>query len=273
MTVGLLHIVALVLYGATATLLAVSLARGRAGPPRIGALFIVGAVVAHALALVAFVRHFHELPLVGLAPSLSSFAFLLGIFLLPSAATRDEVRPVGLILAPIATVLLLVAIAIGIRPAGEALAFRGIWFAAHVVLAFIGNAALAVAFAAGLLYLIQFHELKSKNFGRWFRFLPSLDTLDRVGRRSLLIGFPTLTLALALAWAWTVRFRHSLAATDPKIVWSVLTWLVFLIALGVRFRGRGRDRRGAVASVVGFVVVVVAYLVLRLSVADGRLFF
>lgn len=271
--VGLLHILALVFYAATAGVLALSLASGRAGAPRVGAVLIVAAVVAHAAALVAFVRHFDELPLVGLGPSLSSFAFLIGIFLLPSAAARDEVRPVGLVLAPLAAGVLLVGLLVGMRPAGEVLAFRGVWFTAHVILAFIGNAGLAVAFAAGLLYLIQFRELKSKNFGRWFRFLPSLDTLDRVGRHALLVGFPTLTLALALGWAWTVRFRHSLAATDPKIVWSVLTWLVFVVALLARSRGAGRDRRGAVASVVGFVVVVVAYLVLRLSVADGRLFF
>ncbi len=271
--VGLLHIAALGLYVATAVVLGASLAGGRAGAPRWAAPLIVLALVAHGAAIAAFASRYGELPLVGLGPTLSTFAFLMGIFLLPAAAVRDEVRPVGLVLAPLAALLLAVGLIVGLRPAGEPLAFRGVWFVAHVVLAFIGNAGLAVAFAAGLLYLIQFHELKSKNFGRWFRFLPALETLDRLGRRALIVGFPALSLALGLGWAWTIRFRHSFAATDPKIVWSVLTWLVFLAALVARYGEPGRKRRGAIASVVGFVVVVAAYLVLRLSVADGRLFF
>jgi HemX protein len=110
--------------------------------------------------------------------------------------------------------------------------------------------------------------LKTKHFGPVFRFFPPLDTLDRLGRRALLVGLPFLTLALLVGWAWSARF-HPLAPGNPKVIWGVLTWFVFAAALGVRAGGGRGSHRAALASVLGFAVVVVAYLLLRLASAPA----
>ncbi|HEX9107773.1 MAG TPA: cytochrome c biogenesis protein CcsA, partial [Longimicrobiales bacterium] len=199
-----LHVVALLLYTAAAGIQIGVLARGQRVVPRSAPAVLGVAVIAHAVALGFFVATYHELPLVGLAPSISTLAFLLGVILLVLAHFSDA-RPVGLVLLPIVAGLLLLALLLQIRPAGQVLAFRGAWLAFHVMLGFIGYVGLAVAFAAGLLYLLQFRQLKSKQFGRLFRFFPALATLDRLGRLGLQIGFPSLTLNLILGWAWTIR--------------------------------------------------------------------
>jgi HemX protein len=266
-----LHGLALAFYlGGTAGL-AAALARGLAAVPRWCTALVVAGVAWHGAALATYARVYGELPLVGIAPSLSSVGFLIGVLALGVAGSRDS-RPIALVLVPLVALLVGVAAGLGLTPAAEELAFRGVWFALHVVLGFLACAGLAVAFAAGLLYLLQFRELKGKRFGRMFRFLPSLGTLDRLGRRALRMGFSALTAALLLGWAWTVRFQHSFAVSDPEVIWSLLTWVVFACALAVRRGGVERDRRGALASVIGFVVVVVAYLALRLSLAEGRAF-
>jgi HemX protein len=266
-----LHVLALVVYGGVGALLGRSLARGEEGAPPGTAALIAGAVALHAAALGAYTVRFDELPLVGLAPSLSTFALLVGVFLLLATGSLRETRPIGLVLAPLVALLLAAALALGIRPAPEALAFRGAWFSLHVIFAFLGHAALAVAFAAGLMYLLQFRELKGKHFGRMFRFFPPLETLDRLGRAAIVAGFPALTTSLVLGWAWTVRFQHSFEAGSPKVQWAVFTWLVFAAALAARFGGQGRERRGALVSVIGFAAVVLAYVVLRVA-ESGRLF-
>jgi len=267
-----LHGLALGLYLAGAAGLAAALAGGRASVPRWCMAVIAAGLLCHGAALAAFASEFGELPLVGIAPSLSSLGFVIAV-LATGAGGLGEGRPLGLVLVPLVALLVAVALALGMAPTGEELSFRGPWFALHVVLAFLSYAGLAVAFAAGLLYLLQFRELKGKRFGRMFRFFPSLVTLDRVGRWALAIGFPALSLALALGWAWTVRFQHSFAVRDPEVIWGLLTWVVFLAALAARRAGgAGRDRRGALASVIGFVVVVLMYVVLRLSMAEGRVF-
>jgi HemX protein len=260
--IGVLHAAALVLYALAAALFLASLVRQNVRlSPVATALFMAG-VVAHAGALAAFLTTWGELPLVGLGPSLSTLAFLIAVGSL-IVATAGRVGPLGLVLVPVVVLVLGAALLVGLQPEGEARAYRGGWFVLHVLLAFVGYAGLTLAFAAGLMYLIQFRELKSKRFGAIFRFFPPLETLDRVGKRALLVGFPALTIALMLAAAWVTRFPEPTSPGNPHIVWGVLTWAVILAALLARV-GRGRKgHRGALASVLGFFVVVLAFLLLR----------
>lgn len=270
MTVAL-HIGALALYVTAGGLLGASLVGGRSGLPRWGGAVLPVAVVLHGLGLGAYAVVHHELPLVGLAPSLSTLGFLIGAYLVIFAAL-GEVRAIGLILAPLIALLVGAALIIGVRPTGEPLTFQGWWFALHVLLGFAGCAGLAVAFASGVLYLLQFRALKGKRFGRMFRFSPPLALLDRAGRFALAVGFPAWSLALVLAWAWTLRFDGGILLGNPQVRWGLVTWVVFVLALAARSGPAGRDRRGAWASVLGFMVVVAVYVILRVGAGEGRVF-
>jgi len=263
-----LHLIALGLYALAAALLGVSLARTDRRLPPVATAVLAAAILLHVAQLVAYVREYGELPLVGLGPSLSVLALLIAVGSL-ALATAGGAGPVGLVLVPVAAALAATAEVAGVHPSAQVMAFRGPWFVLHVVLAFLGYAGFTVAFAAGLMYLLQFRELKSKRFGAVFRFFPPLDTLDRLGRGALLAGMAFLTLALAVGWAWTERFGHPMAPGNPKVVWGALTWLVFAAALAARAGGRRPARRAALASVVGFAVVVVGYLVLRVGEGPG----
>lgn len=264
------HFIALVLYIGAFVLWVRTLLDGeRAGGPFVAALVAVAGVAVHVLALAGFVAEFGELPLVGLAPSLSTLSLVIGLGLVAALAMSEAGR-VGILLIPLMIVLEGVALALGVEPAPTTLDFRGAWFAFHVTLAFAGIGAMALSAAAGSLYLVQHRELKHKRMGRMFKFLPPLTTLARMGRVAVVTGFVVLSLALALGWAWTVRFRQSLQGEDPKTLWSVFIWGVILAAVLAR-RGGGSERRGAVASVVGFILIVASYVLVR-SAAGGGLF-
>ncbi|MBR9989122.1 MAG: cytochrome c biogenesis protein CcsA [Gemmatimonadetes bacterium] len=269
MMVTILLAIALVLYLGASGTLAASFAGGRATVPRLGAALTGGALAFHAAALAVFTVLHAELPLVGLAPSLSTLAFLITLFFFATTLARES-RPVGLVLVPLTSLLLAIALIVGMSPSGEPLAFSGVWFSFHVLLAFIGYAGLTVAFAAGLLYLLQFRELKGKRLGRVFRFFPSLPALDTIGRLGLLVGFPALSAALLLGWAWTVRFRNTFAVSEPEVIWGVLTWLIYAIVLAIRFMNKpNTERRAAFVTVIGFAFVVASYLLLRLFIPGG----
>jgi HemX protein len=263
-----LHLIALLLYALAAALLGVSLARTHPRLPAVATAVLGGAVLVHALALVAFTREFGEPPLVGLGPSLSVLAFLIAAGSL-GLATLGRTGPMGLILVPVAAAVAAIGEVAGVRPSPEVMTFRGPWFVAHVVLAFLGYAGLTVAFAAGLMYLLQFRALKGKRFGAVYRFFPPLDTLDRIGRGGLVAGMAFLTVALLLGWAWTERFGQPMSPGNPKVVWGVLSWLVFAAALAARAGGGRSARRAAMASVLGFAVVWVWYLLLRVGEGPG----
>jgi len=235
-----------------------------------GAVAAVGVAV-HFLSLAFYTYRWGELPLVGLAPSLSTLSFLIGLALVATLFLGEASR-VGVLLLPLMVLLQGVATMLGVRPAAADLDFRGAWFAFHVMLGLAGVGGMALAGASGALYLVQFRELKSKRLGKLFQFLPPLATLDRLGRIGVVFAFTTLTLAILLGWAWTLDSRQTLAGGSPQTIWAVFMWAVILAVLVVRARSASAERRSAVASLVGFGLIAASYLVLRATASTGALF-
>lgn len=268
----MIHLSALVFYIAAFVLWLYALIRGPRGQIQVlAAGLTVVAVALHAMALVDFWLTYRELPLVGLGAVFSSLAFVGGLVLLALLPLRDAAR-VTLGLLPFIILLQGVGLILGIGPSPSTLDFQGAGFVLHVALAFVGLQGLAIAFAAGLLYLVQHHELKMKRLGRLFEFIPPLATLEKVGRAGLFVGFISLTLALLVGWAWTVQNRGSLEFRDPKVLWAMLSWLVFVGIFAAR-RGKGRSEyRSAMAAVIGFAIVIGAYLVIRVTAGGTGLF-
>lgn len=136
---------------------------------------------------------------------------------------------------------------------------RSGWIITHVVLIFIGYAALAFSFAASLLYLWQERTLKSKrNLGLLSR-LPALEVIDEIGYRLLLIGFPFMTLGLIAGSVVAQAKFGPTYFTDPKIVLSLLMWLVYVVLLYTRWSSGWRGRRAAMLASVAFVVAMGAW--------------
>lgn len=265
----MIHVFVLLLYIGSLILWFNSLLTGGRGRgPHIAFGMAVVGVLVHAVALVLFTVSYGELPLIGLASSLSTLALVIGIGLLSTLGMGEGLR-VGIVIIPVVIVLQGIAVSIGFEPSYRTLDFQGVWFVFHVTLAFFGLCGFAVAFAAGLLYLVQFRELNSKRLGRLFQFTPPLATLDRLVRTGLVSGLTAFTIALALGWAWTVSFRNSLDHTNPKVIWAVLSWIIFVLALGSRVGGGLKERRSALMAVIGFTLVILSYLTLQLISSSG----
>lgn len=263
------HLLALLLYNAAFLLWLRALLGGGRGSDAVPLWIVAAGVAVHLAATAGYTAAFGELPLVGLGPSLSMLALLTGIGLLGAIAVREGER-VGILILPLAIVLLGTALAVGIRPSGAEPDFRGGWFVLHAGFGLAAVVGIALAGAAGWLYLAQFRELKAKRMGRLFHFLPPLSTLDRLGRVGARSAFVMLTLSLALGWAWTMRFRGTLGQDEAEMWWGVFAWLTILGAILVRVLGGGPpERRSALANSVGFLLIAAGYLVLRLSAGAG----
>lgn len=270
--VSTLQTTALGFYVVAAAILVGALVRGCRSVPRAAGAVLIAGVAVHAAALVLYTLTFDELPLVGLASILSLLAFLIGVFLIAALAWRD-LCTLGLVLVPLVIVLVTAGSIFGPpRPIGEPLEFTGPWFVLHVTLALAGCAGLAIAFAAGMVYLLQRRELKGKNFGRVFRFFPSLVILATVGRYALITGFTALSTSLVIGWGWAYRYEQPLALNDPKVLWGGLTWMTFVAVFSTGAWGVAGERRSAVASVIGFVLVTLVYVALRIVGSKGPMF-
>ncbi|MEO5360459.1 MAG: c-type cytochrome biogenesis protein CcsB [Nitrospirota bacterium] len=133
------------------------------------------------------------------------------------------------------------------------------WLWLHTILAFVGEAALAVACGVGIMYLIQQRNVKSKKLDGLFHRLPSLRVLDEINYRLITIGFPLLTLAIITGALWSEAVMGTYWRWDPKEVWSLITWMFYAAVLHARLSAGWQGRRTAILSAVGFIAILFTF--------------
>ena len=259
--IAIAQFIAISCYIGAAALAAVPFARPVKAPVTGVLLALAAGIAAHVVALLSFAERSSVVPLTGLGPSLS-FAGLVLAFTLLIVETLARDVSLTVIAAPLAAIPTIFANVVGLTPGPTADGMRGIWLFAHIALSFIGIAAFATAAAAGTMYLVQRHELKSRRFRTLFRFFPPLATLDRVNHLAAIAGWLGLTLGIVLAATYSFAYRE---LNLPQLVWGTGAWLaVSCIALG-RVAAGWQAQRAAKYSSVAFVAVLVLYVAFRVA--------
>ena len=133
------------------------------------------------------------LPLTQRAESFSFFAAVAVLGFL-AAYWKYEISSLGVFAFP--AIFVMTFIANLFYDASDAIppVLRSNWIYIHTPLVILGYAALFLAFAAALMYLIQERELKSKHPTPFINRLPSLEICDDLAYRSLAVGFPLMTM-------------------------------------------------------------------------------
>ncbi|HET7586027.1 MAG TPA: cytochrome c biogenesis protein CcsA [Gemmatimonadaceae bacterium] len=254
------HLLAICAYGGAAALAAAPFVRPVAPPVRGVVWLLAIGVTSHAVGLLVLGLRLGAPPVTGMGPALSFAAFLVAAMLLAAELLAREVS-LTLAAAPLAAIVTIAALGAGLSPLPGPIETTGHWLTAHVAMSFLGIAAFATAAAAGLMYLVERRELKSRRFGAIFRFFPPLETLDRVNHVAAVVGWLALTVGVALAGVHALAFRLA----DPgKIVWAFAAWLAVTALTGGRVIAGWRARRAAVVSSISFAAVVALYIALRL---------
>jgi cytochrome c-type biogenesis protein CcsB len=198
----------------------------------------------------------HYLPLTPQYEAFSFFSALVTLgFLIAYAKYR--ISSLSVFVFPLIFVMTFIANLVYAPTASRPPLLRSNWIYIHVPMVFLGYAALCSAFAAAIMYLIQERALKSKHPVRFYNWLPSLDICDDLAYRSLAIGFPLITLGIVTGALWA-QGVGIVWAKDAKVVFSFLTWLVYLLLIFYRLSG-WRGRKAAYLSIVGFIGVVVTF--------------
>lgn len=215
-------------------------------------------IVFHFVSLVEGIAAGGQLAPATVHQSESVFAFLLMLFFLAVYFRYQTLSP-GIFVFPLAFLLTFAAAMGQAPPQFASSALRGSWIALHIALIFTGYAALALSFAASLLYLLQERSIKAKQTDGLMSRLPALEVLDDIGYRALLFGFPFMTLGLL---AGSVIAQEQFGAAylrDPKIVLSLLMWVVYLLLVYTRWSAGWRGRRAAFLATFAFLAAVSAW--------------
>ena len=198
-------------------------------------------------------------PVLDLQSALAFFAWAVVLVYLVLNA-RFRLMVLGSFVAPFASILMICSSAMPWMDGPVNPMYKSFWLTVHVGTIFIGNALLAIAFLAAIMYLIQEHQIKKKRLGSLYSRLPSLATLDSINNYSIIYGFPFLTLglitgsiyaryALGLYWQW-----------DPKEVWSLISWLLYAALLHERLALGWQGRKAAILSIICFSVLAFSFL-------------
>jgi cytochrome c-type biogenesis protein CcsB len=213
----------------------------------------------HTLAIALKYYQIGSFPVTTFRESLSFFAWaIIGAYLL--IQLRFNIRVLGSFLTPLAAVMMISSSFLPAQPMPGPPLLRSFWLLVHVVTIFLGNGVFAIAFLAGLMYLIQEREIKSKRLGTLYHRLPSLEVLDALNYNCLIIGFTLLTLGMLSGSLYAQVILGSFWRWDPKEVWSLITWLLYAALLHGRLVSGWRGRRSAQISILGFLILVFSFV-------------
>lgn len=142
-------------------------------------------------------------------------------------------------------------------------ALQSPWFVPHVMVYFVGYAAVALAFALAAIQLLAprvpaVQRLLTMKAGTIMTGKP-LD-IEKMSYELVRFGFVLLTIGLLVGSVWAKSAWGDFWVWDPKENWSLVTWLIYGGYLHLR-RVRGwRGEKGAWLLIIGFAVVMFTYL-------------
>ncbi len=173
--------------------------------------------------------------------------------------TRYQLKILGAFASPLAAVIMIVSLQLPSQTTYSSPAFSSLWLYFHIVTVFLGDAAFALAFGAGIFYLVQEQAIKNKTPGFFYRRLPSLEFIDATGYACIVVGFTLLTIGLITGFAYAKAVWGRFWSWDPKEIWSGIAWLLYAALLHARISMGWRGRKAAIMAIIGFGVLMFTF--------------
>ena len=227
-----------------------------------------GVVLVHAAYLMLAAIAFQHMPTANTWESLSFIAFAVALVYLVLEWRQGE-RSTGVFLLGAAVLFQTLSSAFVTHTREVPEILRSPMFAVHVTAALLGYVALAVSAIYGVMYLLQYRQLKNRHVGLLFQRLPNLETLSRLNIGALSLGWIGLTVAIlaGVVWATTLELAGELEGsflTDAKFLLTATLWALYGLCLGGRYLLRWANRTLATVSVVGFALMLASSLMVTL---------
>src|SRR5229473_2254772 len=259
-----MNFVPLALYAAALVAYAWHFARRDAGTGRTATTLLVAAALTHTFVIGMQTMEIGQVPVAGATSAIATFVWLLALAYLYVEMTTDE-RAMGVFILPLLVALQTIP---AFRPSieGRSPVLQSPWFGVHVSSLLFAYASFALACVIGITYVLLFKEIKAKQLGFFYARLPSLQVLDRMNQRAIVIGWIFLTVGIAVGAVWATTYAgpdphvQEMSLQDPKIFVAVLCWAVYSFELFAARRIGWGGRRTAYLSAVGFAIVLLNFV-------------
>ncbi len=268
------------LYALALVAYTVHFARRAPAAGRAATTLLVAGALAHTFVIGMQTMEAGHVPFAGTTQAISTFVWLLGLAYLYTEVTTEE-RGLGIFILPI-IVALQVLPAVrgpGVEPWSPVLEHPLFW--THVSAMLGAYASFGLAAVIGITYVLQFKEIKAKHLVFFFTRLPSLQALDVMNSRAIAIGWLLMTVGLAAGAIWVTQALtiapsdprvQAMSLSDPKIFVALVTWCVYTFQLVARRVIGWRGRHAAYLSAVGFVIVLLNFVLVSYFLTDSHNF-
>jgi cytochrome c-type biogenesis protein CcsB len=133
---------------------------------------------------------------------------------------------------------------------------KSYWLKYHITAMITSYALFALSASFAVAYVLV---------SRGFRGLDRIDKrfnlkfLDETSYKLVLVAFPVLTLGIGLGAVWAHDAWGRYWGWDPKEVWALITWLVYLSYLHFRVQMSWLGYRSALLNIIGFGAVLITF--------------
>ena len=219
-----------------------------------GVVCAVLAVLAHVSAIGLSWLQGGGLPVSDIGGSVALISAGIGI---GSLLLRPKER--GEVLAGVLSSLAAVLLGVGLLLPGAGdqtdAVLSNVFFPIHALATFVGISSFALSFGVSAVFLLVRWRLKRKRF-RGIAGLPSMESLDQLNTRCVVVGFLSLTLGIAAGGGWASA--HGSSGLGPVVWITLVLWAWYAFAVLLRVVGGWRGKITAQLSVFGFAGMAVS---------------
>jgi ABC-type uncharacterized transport system permease subunit len=144
-------------------------------------------------------------------------------------------------------------------PPGPESIFTGGWISLHAAMIMLSYGAFGLSSVAAVMYLTQEHDLKLHKIKAILSKLPSIERIESVVSRLLTSGFALLTVGLLVIPLAVDKPEQISFASDSKVLWSGLVWLIYLVLIVWHWRFHLAGKRFAWGALGSFIFVLLTF--------------
>jgi ABC-type transport system involved in cytochrome c biogenesis permease subunit len=133
------------------------------------------------------------------------------------------------------------------------------WKSLHATFILLAYGAFGLGALTGGMYLMEANTLKNHKALAMASLLPPITRVEAVTGGSLLAGVGLLTAGLVTGIFYLKAAKGTYLSTDPFVLYSALTWLLYVGMVVARWRFDQRGRRLAMGAVAGFAFVLLTF--------------
>ena len=111
----------------------------------------------------------------------------------------------------------------------------GVWGSIHGLSMMIGSGAVLIGFLACVMYLVQSWRLKQKRAGSALLKLPTLETLGRMNRRSLVVSTAFVAIGVVAGIVMNLNRQGFVGWTSGGVLFSVLLFVWLIAATAIEY--------------------------------------